>query len=296
MRLSTNTYPLTAAFGEENAIKMLIESNFDAIDISCFELLYDEDCPKLSGGYKEYAKKLLSLLDGTGVCFNQGHAPHPTSRGEEKFDKSIYQKTLRSIEFCSLLGIKTIIVHPKQHLDYSNPENIKRLEELNLEFYSSLIPYCKDFNIRVAVENMWQGENGNISFSVCNRPEEFKKYLDMINSEWIVGCLDIGHANIMGNDIPTFIHTLGSKLKALHLHDTCKNEDLHILPYTVNGEDFWDPVLKALAEINYDGDLTFEAYNSIFKSPNNLKPTVLRETEKIGRYMISRFEYYKTKD
>ena len=293
MRLSTNTYPLTAAFGEEEAINIIKDSGFDCIDISCFELLDDENCPKLSKDYKVYAKKLLSILEGSGVTFNQGHAPHPTSLNDEVFNKKTYDKILRSIEFCSLLGVKTIVVHPRQHLDYSNEENQKRLFEENIEFYNSLIPYCKDYNIKVATENMWQGENGNISCSVCNNPKEFKEYLDAINSEYIVACLDIGHATLIGEDVTQFIHTLGHKLSALHVHDTKINFDLHALPYSVNGEEFWNKILKALADINYSGDLTFEAYNSVLKAPVNLKKEITKKAEKIGRHMISRFEHFK---
>lgn len=139
MKISTNTNALAAAFGEEVAIKEIIKAGFDAIDISCFEMLNDDSCPKLSDNYKEYAKKLLSLTQGTGVYFNQAHAPFPSSKTDEEFNKKIYEKILRCMEFCSVLGVRNIVVHPLQHLKYADPDSPEILKEMNLEFYNSLI-------------------------------------------------------------------------------------------------------------------------------------------------------------
>lgn len=291
MKISTNTYPLTSAFGQKGAIEVIANAGFDAVDISVFGL--KDNHPIFSADYKNYARELLSISEKLNITYNQGHAPHPTSMGELGYDTMIFEKTLRAMEFCSLLKVPIIVVHPKQHLDYSNAENIKRLRELNLEFYNRLIPYCKDFNIKIATENMWQGDVGNITYSVCNHPQEFKEYLDMINSPYFVACLDIGHANIMGKDIPKFIKTLGNKLETLHVHDTKRNFDLHALPYSENGDDFWIPILKTLAEIDYKGDLTLEAYNSILKTDKKDMPTVTKKAADIAKRMAQKFNSFK---
>lgn len=110
----------------------------------------------------------------------------------------------------------------------------------------------------------------------------------MLNSEWIVGCLDVGHANLVDADVPNFIRTLGDKLKALHIHDAGHNCDFHLAPYTINGEGFWNPIMKALADINYDGELTFEADSSVLRLPNELKKAETKRLETIGRYLVSK--------
>ena len=75
------------------------------------------------------------------------------------------------------------------------------------EYYKSYIPYCEKFGIKVATENMWQWDDVNkkIIDSVCSKPKEFCELIDVINSKWIVGCLDIGHAQLVGEDIGNFI-------------------------------------------------------------------------------------------
>ena len=104
---------------------------------------------------------------------------------------------------------------------------------MNVEFYKSLIPYCEKFGIKVACENMWQWNNGNKapSDSTCSRAWEFNKYLDAIDSEWIVGCLDVGHAFLVNEDIPAFIRGAAPRLKALHVHDTDYRSDKHTAPF-----------------------------------------------------------------
>ncbi len=277
--------------GEKRAIETVIASGFDAIDLSCFEM-FDESTPKMQSNYKEYARELLALTEGTGVYFNQAHAPFPSSQADEAFTKKAFDCIVRSMEFASLVGVRNIVVHPKQHLKYK--DNAAYLKEQNLEFYTSLIPYCKDLNITVCAENMWQtGENGIITYSTCASPAEFVEYIDMLNSPYIKACLDIGHAFLVNEDIPSFIHALGDRLVALHTHDTGCNWDMHILPHSINAIK-WDDVLRALAEIDYKGELTLEADNTLAHMPNELLPTTSKFMADVTRNMAKHFETFKS--
>ncbi len=291
MNISSTTEGFSLLYDENTAVKMLIDAGYDAIDLGCCEMFGHDDCPKLQPNYKEYAAELKKIADEGGVYFNQAHAPFPSSIVDEEQNKVLFQKILRSIEFASLVGVRNIIVHPKQHLTYC--DNKTYLKELNLEFYNSLIPYAKDYNIHIAIENMWQyNKDRMITHSTCSTVEEFKEYLDMLDSEWIVACLDIGHAHLMHADIPAFIHGLGDKLKALHTHSAGYNIDLHIPPFFM-GNMPWEDILKALGEINYQGELTFEADSSIIRTPKELHPELAKYMVSIGRYMASKVDSYR---
>ena len=52
--------------------------------------------------------------------------------------------------------------------------------------------------------------------------------------------------------------------------------------------------MKALADIGYAGNLNYEASNFICKIPVELRPDGLAYMAKVGRYLIRRFELYKT--
>lgn len=293
MLLSTQTMRLANVFGYENAIKMLAKAGYDAFDMSLFHPLSSEDC-LYKENFRDYAKKLRELADREGIICNQAHAPFPSSTPEHNKDEQIYKSIVHSMEIASILGAKCIIVHPKQHLPYR--ANEKELKKINVEFYKSLIPYCEEYDINVAVENMWQHNpvgGAAIVNSTCARVEEFCDYIDTINSDMIIACLDIGHVSLCGEDMSVMIRGLGKRLKALHVHDTDGCRDLHTLPFTANND--FPLIMKLLAEIGYEGDLTFEA-DSFFKNfPQSMYQDVAGFMQKTGRCLINMFEEEKSK-
>lgn len=286
MLLSTNTAWSDEKISQKEAIRIIAEAGFDAYDISLFEMTRNPESQFNRDNYADIAKDIRSFADSLGIVCNQSHAPFPTSVGDAEKDKVIFGKIIRAMEIASILGAKIIVVHPKQHLNYA--EHADELFEMNVEFYKSLIPYCEKFGIKVACENMWQCNNGNKvpSDSTCSRAWEFCKYLDAINSEWIVGCLDIGHVSLMNADISQFIHKMGNKrLQALHVHDTDYKSDKHTLPFMEKID--YHAVCKALSEIEYKGDFTYEAEGFYSGKPVGLFPATARYMCEVGRYLVS---------
>ncbi len=284
MRISTEINSFAGTLGEIAAIKMLAEVGFDAYDLSLFKMRHDPSCAFCQDGYKEYAMEIRKAADNAGIVCNQAHAPFPSSVGDPEKDAAIYQQIIRAMEIASIAGAAIIVVHPLQHLTYATPGNPEILEEMNIAFYKSLIPYCEQFGIHVAVENMWQYDSRQacIVDSTCSRAEEFCRYIDRVNSSWIVGCLDIGHVPLVGEDLPRIIRMLGrNRLKALHVHDNNLTQDSHALPYTMSID--FDAVTAALKEIGYTGDVTFEADNACGKLPSHLKQAGARLMFGVGR-------------
>jgi sugar phosphate isomerase/epimerase len=292
MLLSNLTQWVGSPLSAKEAVKINSDAGFDAYDISLFQLTRDESYEFNAPDYVEKAKALRAYADSLGIVCNQSHAPFPSSVGKEDEDKIIFEKIVRAMEIASILGAKIIVVHPKQHMVYA--EHPDELFEINVEFYKSLIPYCEKFGIKVACENMWQWYNGNKvpSDSTCSRAWEFCKYLDAIDSESIVGCLDIGHVSLMLADIPDFIRKMGNKrLQALHVHDTDFKADKHTLPF-MEKIDFI-AMCKALAEIDYQGDFTYEADAFYRGKPVELYPATTKYMCEVGRYLIDQFEKAK---
>ena len=111
------------------------------------------------------------------------------------------------MEIAAIVGAKAIVVHPQQHLRWA--DCAAELKEQNLAFYESLLPLCRAYNIRVAVENMWQRNRFGRSIvdSVCSTPREFFDYMEMLDSEWFVACLDIGHCTVTNHRPEDLIRT-----------------------------------------------------------------------------------------
>ena len=270
--------------GLDGAIKLLSETGFDAYDITLCEMYKNEEHWANLDSYKEEALRLRAIADKCGIVCNQAHAPFPSGVGDEEKDKIIFGKIVRSMETASILGARIIVVHPIQHLEYA--EHIDELFKMNVEFYKSLIPYCEKFGIKIATENMWQHNKNNKSIvdSTCSRPGEFCDYIDAVGSEWLVGCLDIGHAALVGTNIPNFIRALGKeRLQALHIHDVDYIVDSHTLPYTLKID--YDEVAATLAEIGYEGDITFEAMKFFKKFPADILPEAARLMCAVGKHI-----------
>lgn len=290
MRLSTTNIALARRFSYKDSIRILKEAGFDAYDMSLC-CMYDdpENCVFCRDDYVESAKDLRAYADEIGIVCNQAHAPFEWRPFDAEREKRLDEMVLRSIEVASILGAEVIVIHPKQYMVYA--EHAEELFKINVKYYKELIPYAKKYNIKIAIENMYQCNNGTKTptDSTCSRAWEFCKYLDTINSEWIVGCLDIGHVSLMNTDIPEFIKTMGSKrIKALHVHDTDFIGDRHTLPFMHKID--YIAVAKALAEIGYEGDLTFEADVFYREKPTALFPATAKYMCEVGRFLVNEIE------
>ena len=222
----------------------------------------------------------------------QAHAPFPTSGDTKEYDDYALAMNLRAVEAAAIMGAAQIIVHPRQHLTYA--WNSRQLFEENVAMYKAFIPYCEKWNIRVCAENMWQYDNRreHIVDSVCSRPEEFNALLDAVNSPWIIGCLDLGHCALVGWEPAEFIRRMGNqRLLALHVHDVDWKRDNHDLPFNQRLD--WEAICKALGEIDYKGDLTYECSGFQARFPDPLKEAASVMMVQVGRYLISRIEAYR---
>ncbi|MBO5089743.1 MAG: sugar phosphate isomerase/epimerase [Clostridia bacterium] len=273
MRIATNSKILYSRMSEIEAVKYFAKCGFDTLDLGMLEM-WDENCPKNQVNYVEYAKELKRVADGCGVLFNQSHAPMHSSYIDEAKTQQAFELIKRSIEIAAIVGVKNIVVHPKQHLEY--PENAKILREQNVEFYSKLLDISKDWGINILTENMWRNKGSNaIVHSVCAPPEEFRDYVDMMQSERFGACLDIGHAYLVKEDPVNMINTLGHRIWGLHIHDVARDNDLHTMPFFGNIKN-WEEIMAALGKIGYKGDITFE-----MKALDNIPDCLLEDTLKM---------------
>jgi sugar phosphate isomerase/epimerase len=284
MIVSTQTDILSQRFSHEQAIRTIAKAGFDAYDLSFFSMEpFDVE------NYLDVARHLRSVADECGIVCNQAHAPFPSSKVDPDFNKTRFAQIVRAMEIASILGAKQIIVHPLHHLYY--PENVAALAEMNRSFYASLQPYCEKFNIRVALENMFQGDPRRqvIIASVCNEPDEFCEYLDALPPKNFTACLDIGHCGLAGQDAANFIRKLGhDRLGALHVQDNDFHHDSHTIPFM--GALDWNSITDALADIRYQGEFTLEADNFFGRLPNELLPQAYAMMYGVARHLANEIE------
>lgn len=284
MILSTQTSFLFDKIGIDEGLKILASAGFDALDLS-LPFIVREGTYFNGDDAIEKATELKKKAESLGLFFNQSHAPYSFDLKTKPFEEYTPLVT-KAIKIAAAAGAKQIVVHPFHHIPYKGNEQY--LLEKNIEYYRSFIPLCEETGIKVCVENMWQKDlkRGYIIEDVCSNAEMFAKYLDEIDSEWIIGCLDIGHCGLVGEEPEEAIMTLGhDRVKALHVHDNSYKADEHTIPGL--GKINWSAVTESLAKIDYSGEFTYEA-DMFFK---DFEPSFYRQAAKFleirGRHLIS---------
>ena len=298
MNLSMNVEYLVAKLGDEKAAQLVADAGFNSVDYSLMQMV-DADCIFNGNDYIAEAEKSGKIFRDHGVPVRQAHAPFRFKDYEDPvaFRDHIFPTISRSVEAAAALGAPIIVVHPLHYTDTSTPEE---MYQRNMKFYNDLLPVCKACNIQVAVENMFRRDarRGHIIHDSCSRAEEFCRYMDGLDSKYFVACLDVGHVGlpVQEDEAWDFVYNLGhDRLKSLHIHDNDYKNDQHGLPYT--GRIDWDKVTKALGQIDYTGDFTYELSmtNMIGQMDPALYPTALRYICDIGRALVDKTEEYRVK-
>ena len=285
MFISTETGSYERYGDNEDILRLLKESGFDAYDYTMIDFNRKNNFIT-ADDYLERARKLREFADGIGIVCNQSHAPFPTAlKGNEKYNSEIFPFLVRAIEICGILGGKVCVIHPCNN--YS--------AEQNREIYAKLLPVAERCNVIIGTENMWNWdrEKDHAVSAACSSHEDFKRHLDLIDSPYFTACLDIGHAEMRGLETSAvqMIRTIGKKLGALHIHDNDRHHDSHAIPYT--HEIDFEAIIDALAEVNYSGDITFEADRAALSVPVALIPATAKYIHEIGVYLRTEVEKRK---
>ena len=254
MKLSTEIGSVSKIVGREKAIELVAKAGFSAFDLSMFDLIeYDRANKSASPGntplsgedYRRYAQRLKQIGLDNGIVCNQSHAPFPT------YAKGVKDWILRAIECTAIVGGKVCVVHP------DNDSSAER----NAEFFFEILPFAKSCGVKIATENMWNwnDEKGCAAPAACSSHEDFLKHILAVDDDYFGACLDIGHAEMFGDETSAvkMIETLKDRLIALHIHDNDRRFDSHAIPFSMKID--FPPIAAALKRNGYTGDFTLEA-------------------------------------
>lgn len=254
MKISTEIGSISELVGEHKAVELCAKAGFDGWDFSMFamcqylwpqDICVDSGHPLRTDNYLKFVRELKNIGLDNGIVCNQSHAPFPVDVPEVRS----YLK--RAIECTAEAGGEICVIHP---------DNNKSPEE-NAQMYLELLPFAKSCGVKLATENMWNWNAGDeySSFAACATADSFCKHLEAVNDEFMVACLDIGHAEMRGSGdgAANMIRALGGKLQALHIHDNDQRNDNHQIPFSMNVD--FEEIVRALRDIGYAGWLTLES-------------------------------------
>lgn len=235
-----------------------------------------------------YYQEQLAEIERNGLVLYQAHAPFPpyVKGFPELTDYAIgiYRQCIR---FCAAVGIDRLVIHGISRALDDPGQTRESVEEMNLRIYQSLIPVLRECRVVVCLENLFTRYGRQIIEGACCDPWQTGAFIDRLNEEagreCFGFCVDTGHLNILGKNQEEYILALGSRVKAVHLHDNWGDDDRHLAPYAGNVR--WREVMGALRKIGYRGNLNFETHQqvSLSRVDREMVPVWLRTIHETGR-------------
>ena len=269
-------------YGLKKMIDVLVDCGFEGLDFN-----YDVEEFYSQEHDKDFYLDLKEYADKKGFAFCQAHAPFPSSFEDPVKNEQRFNEIVVAMRNASYLGAPIIVVHPCYHLETISYE---ANYNYNIDFYKRLIPYAKEFGIKIALENL----GSKHPCTVCGGADKLNAIYDELNDpDTFTVCFDVGHCLLVNKDPAEEIKKFGARIGCTHVHDNNGLTDEHTLP--CSGIVNCDSVMKAFADINYKGELNYEASSFFKNAPVEIRAESLRYMATVGHYLISLFEKYSNK-
>lgn len=182
----------------------------------------------------EETRRKKAILDAKGlVCYSFGVAGTSMDKEDNR----------KLFEFAKFMGIKVIIVEPKDQAQWDN------LEQL-----------VKEYNIKLAIHN-------HGITSVYGNPATVQKILDGRDKR-IGVCLDVGHVTGAGFDAAKVFHDYKGRVFDIHLKDKkiekVDGKDVILDVEIGQGQANYKGLLTELKKAKWDGVMAIETDNGVF--------------------------------
>jgi hypothetical protein len=248
---------------------------------------------------EDWQKKVDRVADTAaklGVTFSQSHIPfyhiHPSldanlqkSGGVEYFDEC----TRRAYIASGMLGVKYATVHPLTDIFHNC--TVSDSFQLTRTYYEPYIELGMKYNVGTAYENLFAPFQREIVARYGQNYEQLIELVDSYRDDRVGICWDFGHANEMKLNQEQALRAVGHRLKNLHINDNNGTRDEHLLPFM--GTVKWKELIPVLAEIGYQGDLTFETGAVTRKAARAIQDAYITATYACGEYLLSLYREAK---
>mgnify|MGYP000958287267 CR=1 FL=1 len=289
MRIATMTSLFREQRGREDSIsyiesiKRCNAAGFNVLDFNMCAMLHKKT-ELNSKDWRKQADRIREEAEKLGIEFAQSHPPYrPSMQGsfkteeEEEFFADI---TRRSIIISSMLGVKWAVMHPVtecENIEYNMDANLAH----NHRMFDAFVELAMKENVGIAFENMADRDRRR---RFGTSASELIALVESYGDKNIGVCWDTGHGNRVYEDPVRPIRELGKRIKALHINDNHGDIDEHLLPF--EGTLAWEEIMKALKEIEYEGDLVYEIRLNN-NMPDALKDVSAQYAAEVGHYLLS---------
>ena len=189
-----------------NIENILSEKNYNV------ETIYFALPKNLNGNLKLSIKNFKNLLNQYNIKKVSMHGPFfdlSLSSMEEQIVQLTHKRYNQAVDIARELEIEQIVFHSQYNPQLRLESYKKRWLDSNFTYFSRLLDKTRNDNITFLMENMFEDDY----FLIL-------ELLNMLNSERMGVCLDVGHVNVYGDEtVLKWIKELAKHIKYLHLSD-----------------------------------------------------------------------------
>lgn len=242
-----------------------------------------EGQPLRGENWEKWIADTAALAEELGVKYIQAHAywtiGNAFNADLTRSDGELGEELMRrSVLAAEALGVKWMVVHPYTVRRNGGGYDYRKSFEYNKEYMKHWGEIFADHHVGMAIENMTKPTH----YGSC--AEELLELIDVIDNPNVQICIDTGHANMVGLNVPDMIRQVGSHLKATHINDNYGIKDEHFSPF--NGTIPWKEVVQALRDIDYQECFAFEIHHLTSMYPKEVQPYLVDFSYALGEYLL----------
>ena len=245
-------------YGTSEGSRKAKAHGYDCYDFSRFVNTETEFFKLPEAEFKAELLEYKRLVEAEGIVVWQAHSPwrHPAQDSTPEDRAERLDSFLKAVRGSGYLGATHFVVHAIMPFGTNSPEHPELMRDMNAEFMGRLAEEAKEYGVKhICVENL-----PFPALPINHTPQclDFAKRMNNeTNSVIFKVCLDTGHSNFCGEKPADAVRLLGKEyLGALHVHDNNGKADQHLRPGFGNID--WDDFSNALAEIGFEGCVSFE--------------------------------------
>lgn len=230
----------------------------------------------------EYPKTLIDSVIQSGLSFELGVAPiHPYKEDTTDHSELLLNLTVSAVKLCKMAGCKYLIVHPIAR-EQGERDRITA-------WYERLISAAKDNGVTILIPNEAKYYEGHWVRGLFADPGELSDWIDMMNEKagdkTFAVCLDVGNANLCGQDIFEMVRTLSSRIVAIEMRENNGRDEADMLPFSnVYSKPDYMGLIRGLREIDFDGLLWMNSAGTFSSFSTLLRPPLIQLTKEVGDY------------
>lgn len=211
--------------------------------------------------WEREVSEVSEAADRLGMSFDQVHAPYNFYAHQPL--EIFHERLRRSIVAAKRMNASYLVFHADEY--HPLPGEAYDAELALRTVYEIFAPHIENalkMGVMPVFENTFEDHHRVSSKErshFCGELEELIAVMDRFGDLGIGCCWDFGHGKLaMETDErhADAIRTLGKRIVCTHVHDNYYKKDLHLPPFM--GEANWELLMKAMKDIGYGGNLTFE--------------------------------------